>query len=69
MKLIVTEASIRAEKYLRKVAEEEGLAIYDNEKDSNIFLTGEDEHTLELLEEEIKRDLYEGFDYDAIYLE
>lgn len=67
MKLIVTETSLRAEKYLREVAKKEGLAIYDT--DSNITLTGEDEHTLELLEEEIKRELFEGFDYDLIYIE
>lgn len=67
MKLIVTITSDNAASYLHKVAEKEGLAIYENGKD--ITLTGEDEHTLETLEEEISAKLCEGLDYDVIYFE
>lgn len=67
MKLIVTIVSNEAESYLHDVARKEGLAIY--KKNSDITLTGEDEHTLETLSEEIKDHLCEGLDYDVIYFE
>ena len=67
MKLIVTITSDNAASYLHKVAKKEGLAIYENGND--ITLTGEDEHTLETLEEEIRAKLCEGLDYDVIYFE
>ncbi len=67
MKLIVTIVSGEAVSYLHEVATKEGLAIYKN--GSDITLTGEDEHTLETLEEEIRAKLCEGLDYDIIYFE
>ena len=67
MKLIVTITSNNAVSKLHEVAKKEGLAIYENGRD--ITLTGEDEHTLETLEEEIRAKLCEGLDYDVIYFE
>ncbi len=67
MKLIVTITSDIAVSLLHEVAKKEGLAIYEN--GSDITLTGEDEHTLETLEKEIRAELCEGLDYDCIYLE
>lgn len=67
MKIMVEKASEGAKEYLQDLAASEGVAYYEDGESA--WITGEDEHLLETLVEEVKEDLIVGEDYDDIYLD
>ncbi len=66
MKLMVENPSDAAKDYIHDCAVTEGIAYY--EKDGKAWLTGDDEHLLETLMKELKKELPKG-QYKDIYLD